>query len=127
MKAPFCYKRTLHSFVIISIVQKVKELKMNSLYALVVLSFLSIAGSSSSSSSDSSSISKIRYTYILWFGDNVDKKYSIHLKSPKGIFFIDAMNQAAAKNSHFAYNATDFPPYGKFINSINKISSDTVK
>lgn len=61
---------------------------------------------------------KISYTYTLWIGDAVDEKFSITLKSKKGIFFIDAMQQAAAKNSNFEFERTIHPLYGSFITKI---------
>lgn len=102
---------------------------MKILYAFVILCFISFSDtkSSSSSSSSSSEDSKIDYTYILWIGDNAEQKYSIHLESLNGIVFFDAMNQAAKKNSHFVFNSTEFPPYGKFVNAIDGVYSDKIK
>lgn len=103
--------------------------------ALIFLSFLALVAPKSSSSSSSSSRSssegshskKIHYHYILWFGDDVYRKESISLTSPKGIFFIDAMNQAAAKNSKFEFEGTDFPGLGTFIDEIGGVSNGDEK
>jgi hypothetical protein len=84
-------------------------------FAIVSLANLSIAAKN-----------KIGYTYTLWIGDNVDEKHFIHLKSEAGIKFIEAMDQAAAKEPSFAYEGTD-SQYGKFITKIAGKSQDSTK
>ena len=71
--------------------------------------------------------SQIHYHYILWFGDNVYRKESISLTSQKGIFFIDAMNKAAALNSNYEFEARDNAAFGKFIIKIGGVSNDNAK
>lgn len=71
-------------------------------------------------------LENLKYTYILWIGDNVDHKYKIELKSHEGIFFIDAMDQAAAKNPVFAYEYQQYS-WGKFITKIAGVSNDIAK
>lgn len=72
-------------------------------FVLLVSTFVRATTSSSSedttSNSNESSSKQIKYTYTLWIGDNVKEKYSLSLKSAKGIFFYDAMVQAASKDS----------------------------
>lgn len=67
---------------------------------------------------------KISYTYTLWIGDDIDEEYTLSLKSKEDIFFIDAMDRAAAKNSNFIYESTVHPIYGNFITSIAGHSDD---
>lgn len=71
-------------------------------------SHLSSSSSSSSDSSDSGHHKEIKYKYILWFGDDVYRRESIRLRSSNGIFFIDAMNQAAGKDNDFKFEAKDY-------------------
>ena len=73
--------------------------------------------SASSSSSSSESKEKVEYTYTLWIGDNVNQTFSIKLESEVGIFFIGAMNQAAAEDNNFQFLFTQYS-IGKFITSI---------
>lgn len=83
-------------------------------FPFVVFSFvLFISGTSKASQQD-----KIKYSYTLWIGDDIEKKFSMNLKSQRGIFFIDAMNEAAAKIPKLSFEATDSSEFGKFITSI---------
>lgn len=84
----------------------------------------SSSSSSESSSSESDESDKIKYTYTLWIGDDVGKKYSINMKSKSGIYFIDAMNQAAGKNGHFRFEKSIHPGYGPFITEICAVAND---
>ena len=70
---------------------------------------------------------KICYTYMLWIGDDVSEKHFIRLHSLNGIKFIDAMNEAAAKDPIFAYEATDSVQFGKFVTKIAGKSQDISK
>lgn len=60
----------------------------------------------------------ISYTYKLWIGDEVDEEHSLKLTSEQGIFFINAMDQAAALDSNFIYESIVHPVYGNFITKI---------
>lgn len=88
--------------------------------------------SSSSSSSESSSSShesshhsrKVKCSYTLWIGDDVDKEYSIKLKSKPGISFIGTMVKAAAKDKHFKFEQTIHPTYGVLIDGICGVANN---
>jgi len=109
---------------------------MKFLYALLLLSFLTFVtsnhgrshdGSSSSLSSDSSDSKhhgKIRFNYILWFGDDIYRRESLRLRSPYGIFFVDAMDQAADMDNDFKFEGTNNPEFGKFITKIGGVAND---
>lgn len=60
----------------------------------------------------------IKYSYSIWIGDEIEKKFSINLRSNDGIFFIDAMDEAAEKVPFLKYEATDSSQFGKFITAI---------
>lgn len=91
--------------------------------------------SSSSSSSESSSSSsshesshhsrrKVKCSYTLWIGDDVDKEYSIKLKSKPGISFIETMTQAATKDKHFRFEQATHPMYGVLIDGICGVANN---
>lgn len=82
------------------------------------------SSSSSSSSESSHSSKKLRYSYTVWVGDNVNHQYSINLKSKRGISFIDSMIQAASKNKHFKFEQTIHPTYGVLINELCGVAND---
>lgn len=80
--------------------------------------------SSSSSSHESSHSRKVKCKYNLWVGDDVDKDYSIEVKSRPGTSFINVMNQAAAKNKRFRFEQTTHPTYGVLINDICGVANN---
>lgn len=67
---------------------------------------------------------QLKYTYILWIGDNIDQEYKLHMKSDCGIHFYDAMNEAAAIDSHYVFAATYYTGLGYFITEINGVSNN---
>lgn len=69
---------------------------------------------------------KISYSYTLWIGDNATTKHFIHLNSDKGIKFIDAMDEAAAKDFSYAYDFIQYS-FGKLITKIGGQSQDPSK
>lgn len=66
---------------------------------------------------------EISYSFTLWIGDKIENKYSIDLKSPSGIYFIEAMQQAEGLDSNFAFDRFDYP-FGSFITSIGAYTND---
>ena len=89
---------------------------------LCILIFLTLASFSFTLAND-----KIGYTYTLWIGDDASEKHFIHLNSDNGIKFIDAMNQAAAKDPIFSFEASDSAQFGKFVTKIAGQSQDISK
>src|SRR5690349_4266656 len=94
-------------------------------FIALVLFFCAAAAHSSSSSSNESnkSTNKIKYSYTLWIGDNVDEKHTLRLKSENGIVFYDAMFQAAAKDPNYIFETLMFEEYGRFVDKIGAYSS----
>lgn len=80
--------------------------------------------SSSSSSSSGESSKKVKYSYTLWIGDNVDRHYTIDLKSKPGTTFINAMRHAATKDKHFKFEQTIHPVYGVLVHEICGVTND---
>lgn len=68
----------------------------------------------------------VYYSYTIWIGDNVTKKYTTFLRSPKGITFYDAMVQAAEKDSRFAFEYKEYS-FGRFITKIGGHEQDPEK
>lgn len=64
---------------------------------------------------------KLKYTYTLWIGDNVDQTFHLKMTSSCGIFFYDAMNEAAAIDSHYGFNATYYTGLGYFMTFITSL------
>lgn len=69
---------------------------------------------------------KLRYRYTFWIGDNIDEIHSIKLKSPCGIVFYDAMQQAAQEDVQFTFESTIHPEFGAFITKISGVANDDV-
>jgi len=83
--------------------------------------------SSSSSSSESSSSHhsrKVKYSYTIWIGDDVNNEYTMQLKSKPDCKFIEAMRQAAAKNKRFKFQQTIHPVYGVLIHELCGVPND---
>lgn len=61
---------------------------------------------------------EVTFTLTLWFGDKIDREYSIHLNSPHGFKLYDSMLQASMRDPMFRFK-TDELRNGKAITEIS--------
>ncbi len=66
----------------------------------------------------------MKCSYTLWIGDDVDREYSIEVKSKPGVPFIDVMDLAATKSNRFKFEKTSHPTYGQLINEICGVANN---
>lgn len=94
------------------------------IFVCSLLVCLSAAGSHEKSSSEKTKGKKIKYSYTIWIGNDVSQKYSLDLKSKAGIFFYNAMVEAAAIDSRFSFKTKLYPNYGRSVETIGDFTSD---
>lgn len=87
---------------------------MKLVFLSVVLSFLCLLQANKG---------EICYTITLWIGNGVNTIHSIELKSEDGIFFHEAMDQAAALDSNFTFETIENEDFGAFVTKIAGVES----